>query len=123
MSISSFDLVKQFKKKPLDQRQIECDDILRKFPDRIPILVCCNKVGSFENDLDRIKYLVPSDLTFGQFCYVIRKRLKLKPEIAIFINVGKFIPPTSALLSSIYNNHKDDDGFIYCIFSKENTFG
>ena len=40
----------------------------------------------------------------------------------------KLAPPTStyvaaALMSSIYDEHKDDDGFLYITYSGENTFG
>lgn len=43
------------------------------------------------------RYLVPSDLTVGQFVYVIRKRIKLSPEKAIFIFVRNVLPPTGML--------------------------
>lgn len=43
------------------------------------------------------RYLVPADLTVGQFVYVIRKRIKLSPEKAIFIFVNNVLPPTGAL--------------------------
>lgn len=41
-----------------------------------------------------------------QFVYVIRKRIKLAPEKAIFIFVDEVLPPTAALMSSIYEEHK-----------------
>lgn len=40
------------------------------------------------------RYLVPADLTVGQFVYVIRKRIKLSSEKAIFIFVDNVLPPT-----------------------------
>ena len=40
------------------------------------------------------RYLVPSDLTVGQFVYVIRKRIKVSPEKAIFMFVKNVLPPT-----------------------------
>ena len=55
---------------------------------------------------------MPADLTVGQFVYVIRKRIKLSPEKAIFIFVDEVLPPTAALMSSIYEEHKDDDGYV-----------
>ena len=39
---------------------------------------------------------MPADLTVGQFVYVIRKRIKLSPEKAIFIFVNNVLPPTGA---------------------------
>lgn len=59
--------------------------------------------------IDKKKYLVPSDLTVGQFVYVIRKRIKLSPEKAIFIFVSNVLPPTNALMSLVYEEHKDED--------------
>ena len=64
---------------------------------------------------------MPADLTVGQFVYVIRKRIKLSPEKAIFIFVNNVLPPTAALMSSIYDDHKDADGFLYVTYSGENT--
>ena len=69
------------------------------------------------------EFLVPSDLTCGQFVYVIRKRIKLSPEKALFIFCNNQLPPTSALMSSIYAEHKDNDGFLYVTYSGENSFG
>jgi GABA(A) receptor-associated protein len=79
--------------------------------------VICEKVEKSDiTAIDKKKYLVPSDLTVGQFCYVIRKRIKLAPEKAIFIFVNEVLPPTAALMSSIYEEHKDDDGFLYITY-------
>ncbi|KAJ2750155.1 Autophagy- protein 8, partial [Coemansia sp. BCRC 34490] len=104
------------------KRQEEADRIRRKYPDRIPVI--CEKVEKSDiQTIDKKKYLVPADLTVGQFVYVIRKRIKLSPEKAIFIFVNEILPPTAALMSSVYEEHKDDDGFLYITYSGENTFG
>lgn len=47
------------------------------------------------------RFLVPADLTVGQFVYVIRKRIKLSAEKAIFIFVDSVLPPAGLKLSSI----------------------
>eukprot|EP00268_Persea_americana_P052743 TRINITY_DN5925_c4_g2_i5.p1 TRINITY_DN5925_c4_g2~~TRINITY_DN5925_c4_g2_i5.p1 ORF type:complete len:113 (+),score=22.41 TRINITY_DN5925_c4_g2_i5:753-1091(+) len=47
-------------------------------------------------NIDKKKYLVPADLTVGQFVYVIRKRIRLSAEKAIFIFVDNVLPPTGA---------------------------
>ncbi|CAN1258850.1 Autophagy-related protein 8f [Linum perenne] len=69
------------------------------------------------------RYLVPADLTVGQFVYVIRKRIKLSAEKAIFIFVDNVLPPTGAIMSAVYEEKKDEDGFLYVTYSGENTFG
>ena len=73
--------------------------------------------------VDKHKYLVPSDLTAGQLIYVIRKRLNLKENKAIFLFINNVLPPTSYSLNYLYELYKDDDGFLYITYSGENTFG
>lgn len=44
--------------------------------------------------LSHCRYLVPADLTVGQFVYVVRKRIKLSAEKAIFVFVKDTLPST-----------------------------
>ena len=111
-------------KHPLIDRIRDTQLVLQKYPDRIPII--CEKSTIASPDLpeiDKKKYLVPIDLTIGQFVYIIRKRLQLLPQKAIFIFINGFIPPTSAFIADIYNYAKDEDGFLYITYTSENTFG
>ncbi|CAG8109207.1 unnamed protein product [Penicillium salamii] len=100
---------------PFEKRKAEAERIRQKYADRIPVI--CEKVEKSDiATIDKKKYLVPADLTVGQFVYVIRKRIKLSPEKAIFIFVDEVLPPTAALMSSIYEEHKDEDGFLYITY-------
>ncbi|KAG5353361.1 ubiquitin-like protein atg8 [Termitomyces sp. Mn162] len=112
---------------PFEKRKAEAERIRQKYPDRIPVI--CEKADRTDiPTIDKKKYLVPSvsfslpifrqvtatqpriqDLTVGQFVYVIRKRIKLAPEKAIFIFVDEVLPPTAALMSAIYEEHKYDN--------------
>ena len=107
-----------------EERKIESQRVMQKYPDRIPIV--CEKSKNNNSSiplLDKSKYLVPADLTVGQFMYVIRKRIKLNSEQAIFLFVNGTIPSTSAILYSLYDSCKDEDGFLYITYSGEITFG
>ncbi|KAL1194672.1 Autophagy-related protein 8f [Cardamine amara subsp. amara] len=106
----------------LEKRKAEAARIREKYPDRIPVIVEKAEKSDIPT-IDKKKYLVPADLTVGQFVYVIRKRIKLSAEKAIFIFVDNVLPPTGALMSSVYEEKKDDDGFLYVTYSGENTFG
>ena len=112
-----------FKEKfPLKDRKEESYRIMKKYPDRIPVIVEKSKNTDI-NHIDKNKYLVPSDLTVGQFVYVIRKRIKLSPEQAIFLFIANTLPPSDSLMSQIYKEHVDEDGFLYVLYTGENTFG
>lgn len=104
------------------QRKSEAKRIRHKYPDRIPVIVEKSKTSHIAN-IDKRKYLVPQDLTVGQFVYVIRKRIKIPPECAIFIFVNNSLPSTSRLMSDVYKEHKSEDLFLYITYSGESTFG
>ncbi|KAB1669562.1 hypothetical protein ERO13_D08G041200v2 [Gossypium hirsutum] len=116
MAKSSFKIEHDFEK-----RRAEAARIRVKYPDRIPVIVEKTKGNDIPN-IDKKKYLVPADLTVGQFVYVIRKRIKLSAEKAIFLFVDNVLPPTGAIMSTIYDEKKDEDGFLYVTYSGENTF-
>lgn len=112
-----------FKKEhTFEQRIEESQRIRQQYPDRVPVI--CEKAEKTDiPNISKKKYLVPGDLTVGQFVYVIRKRIKLSPDKAIFIFVESVLPATSASMNDIYAEYKDEDGFLYLCYSGENTFG
>uniref|UniRef100_A0A2K6DAT1 GABA type A receptor associated protein like 1 n=1 Tax=Macaca nemestrina TaxID=9545 RepID=A0A2K6DAT1_MACNE len=76
------------------------ENIRKKYPDRVPVIV--EKAPKARvPDLDKRKYLVPSDLTNGQFYFLIRKRIHLRPED---------------------DSHEEDD-FLYVAYSNESVYG
>ena len=115
--------MKTFREKYSFERRLqESTSIMEKYPARIPI-ICSRNEHSNIPEIDKKKYLVPSDLTMGQFVFVIRKRINLDPSIAIFLFIDDIIPPTAYLISTLYQEHKNADGFLYITYSGENTFG
>jgi GABA(A) receptor-associated protein len=73
--------------------------------------------------IDKQKFLVPADLTIAQFAFVIRRRLSVTSDQALFLFVNGTLPPSSLLLRECYEQHKDRDGFLYVLYSSETTFG
>jgi GABA(A) receptor-associated protein len=113
----------QFKKKfDFEKRRNEAKRIMDKYPERVPIIVE-NSVNSNLPPLGKTKYLVPIDLSIGQFMYVIRKRIKLSPDQALFIFINSTLPSSAVPMSQLYKEHKDKDGFLYATISGESTFG
>jgi GABA(A) receptor-associated protein len=107
----------------LQQRLNDSNNVLKKYPDRIPV-ICEKNIKERSNYiLDKKKYLVPYDLTIGQFIYILRTRMRLSSDKALYIYINGIIPTTSSLISSLYNNNKDIDKFLYITYTFENTFG
>lgn len=106
---------------------MESAKIRNKYPDRVPVSergwrVCLNRFGSrwftivsvrfcqviVEKvsgsqivDIDKRKYLVPSDITVAQFMWIIRKRIQLPSEKAIFLFVDKTVPQSRSVCSCL----------------------
>lgn len=114
-----------FKKEyTFDERFDEAQRVLSKYPDRVPII--CERINIASKDtpnIDKKKYLVPRDLNMGQFLYVIRKRIKLPSEKALFLFVKGRMISNAVSISDAYETNKDADGFMYINYSCENTFG
>ena len=86
--------------------------------------VICEKLDTSDlPELTKKKLLVPGDISVSQFNFVIRKRVAISKEKAIFVFIDDVLPPSHALMSDIYDKYKDSDGFLYVVYSGENTFG
>ncbi len=106
-----------------ENRLDESTRVLTKYPDRKPII--CEKYSNQKDlpDIDKKKYLIPNELTIGQFIYVIRKRMNLSAESALFLFINNKMVSSSAIIGQIYHQDKDPDGFLYIQYAKENVFG
>ncbi len=108
--------------KTFEERKEESTRILAKYMDRIPLIV--EKVSKNDMDIDKKKFLVPNDFSVGQLMYVLRRRINLTPEKAMFIFIGNTIPNVSMSMNDIYANYRDEDGFLYLNYStEESVFG
>ena len=113
----------EFKKKTdYNCRLAGSTNIKNKYPDRVPIIVERYRDANLPN-IDKSKYIVPKDMTLGQFIYVIRKRIKLDSNQALFVTINGILEGSSTIISNLYETHKDDDGFLYILYTSENTFG
>jgi len=113
-----------FKKQySFDERFNESKRVLEKYADRIPII--CEKAFNRSDlpSLDKSKYLVPLDYTLGQFMFIIRQRMHLKSEEALYFIIANSFYSSSTMIGVLYDLHKDPDGFLYIMYAKENTFG
>ena len=110
--------------KSFEQRLEETTKILDKYSDRVCIYVQKSDQCDDIPNIDRKKYLVPNYLSIGQFIYVIRKRIHLQPDKALFLYTNqKYLLSGSTTMLEIYNKHKDDDGFMYITYTGEKCFG
>jgi hypothetical protein len=105
----------------LDDRKYECEKMMTKYPNLIPLII---ESRSKELVLEKRKYLVNSHTTVGALIYTILKMLKIQEANAsIFLHIDNTLIATSSSFGNLYKQYKDEDGFLYCFVSKENTYG
>lgn len=105
--------------------QAEVQRIREKFPSRLPVFItrATNGNASELPNLQKNKFLVPMDLTMGQFIYIIRRQLSVPAEKAIFIFVKNTLPTTGMLMRELYAQYADSDGLLRLQYTSESTFG
>ena len=108
--------------KSFEDRKKEAESILHKYAGHIPVIVDKDPRCKLPA-IERQKFLVPSDLTIGHFVFVVRKRIELRPEDAIFIFVNKKMPSPSSTIGQLDGENKDEDGFMYCTYSSDQAYG
>ena len=120
-----------YKSMDLERRRSEYNHVSKKYPDRVPILLRAELDDTmFETDqtslMDvKIKYVVPSDLTFAHLMQTLRTRLpNLRKETGLFLCINGSLPVMTHMLSQgLQDKDRDDDGFFTVTLITENTFG
>ena len=99
------------------------DELMKKY-DRIPVITVLDSSSSKKIVIEKTKYLVPKDVSFGQLMYHIRKNIRnLTQQQALFFFCKKHLMQPSTGMMDVYENHKSKDGFLYVTVAIENTFG
>jgi GABA(A) receptor-associated protein len=116
---------KSFKEEnSFDKRCRLAQKIRQAHPDRVPIIVEKHPRSKSVPDIAKRKFLAPNDITIAQFISEIRKHITVSPDTGIFLFVnGNVLPSSGALMQTVYANHKDEDGFLYIVYSGESIMG
>ena len=106
-----------------EERSLDSSQKLKQHPDRVPVII--DRASPSAPKVDRHKFLCPKNTTMAQFSFVVRKRMELAPEQAVFLFCGNdsVLPTTSLRMEEVYDNHAAEDGYLYVTYSLENTFG
>ena len=103
-------------------------EILKRYPDRIPIIVQNNT--DFESfKLNKFKFLCPDDVTMGKFIHELKKHItyddnRNSENLSFFFMCKNNILINSFLVSQIYEKYKDEEsGCLFIYIYEESVFG
>ncbi|XP_026136592.1 microtubule-associated proteins 1A/1B light chain 3C [Carassius auratus] len=119
MEITPFKL-----KKCLATRKDEVCTIRSKFPNKLPVIVERYLREKKLPLLDKTKFLVPHELTLGQFLSLLRSKIALEASQALYLLIsGKNTSCLSASMGEVYSQFRDPDGFLYITYASQDMFG
>ena len=111
------------RQKTLEERKEEYQKVMQTNPGKIAI-ICEKDPRSRIADIEKSKYLVKNDISLNQFNLMIRNRLKIGKEEALFLLVnGKKSLTGDDSMQDVYNKFKSEDGFLYIAYASEVVWG
>ena len=106
-----------------EERVKQSAKIQEKHPDKISVICEKHKKSKLEQ-LDKNKYLVTDKYKVYQFIHLLRNRISLKQQEALYLFVqGKILLKSDSKMSEVYAQYKDPDGFLYIEYCEYNSFG
>ncbi|KAL0973875.1 hypothetical protein UPYG_G00212300 [Umbra pygmaea] len=120
----SMELMSFKQRKCLATRKNEVCSIRTKFPNKLPVIVERYLREKTLPLLDKTKFLVPFELTLGQFLCLLRSKIELEPTQALYLLVSeKSMSCMSCSMGEVYSQYSDPDGFLYLTYASQDMFG
>ncbi|CAI8025758.1 Microtubule-associated proteins 1A/1B light chain 3B [Geodia barretti] len=129
------------KRKCFADRKRDVDEIAKRHPNKVPLIVERGRREKHLPLLDKSKFLVPEELnmmpTHGHHPVrspsflvhnlppsIFLQRLQLTDSQAFYLLInGRTMAGASMMLRDVYSSDKDDDGFLYCTYTSQEAFG
>ena len=108
----------------LEQRRMEAKDSRIRYPTKIPLVVERSRSEKQLSSMDKMKWLVPHEMSILQLSLVLKQRLRCQPHQQFFLLInGRVFPHLHTPLATLHNQFSDEDGFLYLSYSSQECFG
>nr|XP_056708262.1 microtubule-associated proteins 1A/1B light chain 3C-like [Euleptes europaea] len=106
-------------------RKSEVASIRIKFPNKLPVILERYPKEKILPVINKVKFLVPEELTMGQFVSIIRNRMSIGPTQAFYFlaDNNRSMVNMSSTMFEVYSTYKDEDGFLYMTYASQEMFG
>ncbi|KAL1501974.1 hypothetical protein ABEB36_007192 [Hypothenemus hampei] len=105
-------------------RKEEVMAIRTRFPNKIPVIVEKYWKEHQLPELNKSKFLVPQDITMAQFQSIIRNRMQMGQNQALYLLVNeRSMLSLSLTLGQVYSEHAGPNGFLHITYASQEVFG
>jgi GABA(A) receptor-associated protein len=105
-----------------EERKQESQKLINIWPDKVPIFAERSRNSRLE-ELDKQKMLCPENHRFSQFIACLRAKLNLNARQSLFIFINKKIITSDLTMRKVYEDNKDEDGFLYLEYCEHEYLG
>jgi len=116
---------KSYKKlRSFDERSTEAQQILKERPDIVPVIIEKTRGETLLPPIDKRKFLISKEATMSTVIQSVRRRLDLHQNQTIFLLIADaVIPSASSPINQVYQEYKDEDGFLYIKYAAQEVYG
>lgn len=115
--------ISKFKNTSFEYRKTISENVMKKYPDRVCVIVERDPGSKTIPEITKHKYLVPKTATVGTFANILRSKIKLPEYESFYITFNGYMVARHIIMSEAYRNYSEEDGFLYCRYCSEKTYG
>jgi GABA(A) receptor-associated protein len=110
-----------------EDRKKRSNSLLLKYKDKFPVILEKSSRDKYLPNIDKSKLLVSQEMTIATVLQLLKKNLQINENTAIYIMIAdkdkQVMLSGSQSISYLYDNYKNEDGFLYLEYCTENVFG
>jgi len=112
------------KKNSLNNRLKISEELIKKYPDKIPVIIEKYFKSNLPN-FDKENFLLSYEFTLFQLIFLLRKKLYLEKEKSFNLytqknNKKNILLKDNLTINELYNLYKDEDNFLYLFYTEDN---
>eukprot|EP01017_Pseudomicrothorax_dubius_P034677 TRINITY_DN477_c0_g1_i4.p1 TRINITY_DN477_c0_g1~~TRINITY_DN477_c0_g1_i4.p1 ORF type:complete len:123 (+),score=33.17 TRINITY_DN477_c0_g1_i4:41-409(+) len=109
--------------KSLAERKKRAEDAFLQSPGRIPVIIEKHVKSKIESDVES-KFAVKKEYDVAKLINQLTVRFSLPKDKTLFLFAnGKTVLTSNMKLEEVYQKYKDEDGFLYLMYSDTASLG
>ena len=115
--------VPTFRERPTEEKRTKLSKLLEKNPNKIPLIFEKHPLSKLNVDKN-MKFISTRNIKLAHFSKQIREMINLSADSSIFFSCKNLkVIKHDILVGDLYDQYKDEDGFLYVQFREVESFG